>query len=87
MLDQAAVPWFVELNRSLGDTLDDAALRERIAQGADRLLALAAQLLARADSESEGLEARDLRAALAARRAAASYPSMLFAPLRERAPA
>ncbi|MFO1266699.1 MAG: halogenase, partial [Rubrivivax sp.] len=87
MLDQASVPWFVELNRGLGDTLDDAAFRERIAQGADRLLALAAQLLARADGEAAGLEARELRAALAGRRPAASYPSMLFASLAAGAPA
>jgi hypothetical protein len=26
MLDQAAMPWFAELNRSLRDTLDDAQL-------------------------------------------------------------
>lgn len=87
LLDQAAAPWFVQLNRSLGDTLDDAAFRERIAQGADRLLALAAQLLARADSDAPDLAARELRAALAARRPAASYPPMLFAPLAERTPA
>jgi hypothetical protein len=27
MLDQASLPWFAELNRSLNDTLDDAQFR------------------------------------------------------------
>jgi len=83
MLDQASVPWFVELNRSLADTLDDAAFRERIASGADRLLALAGQLLERADAEEPGLEVPELRALLAAHRPRMDHGSMLFEARRE----
>ncbi len=89
MLDQAAAPWFVELNRSLTDRLDDAAFRQRLALAADRLLALAGQLLARAEGEFAdiGDEAGDLKALLAARQPEHSYGPMLFAPMRELAPA
>lgn len=87
MLDQASLPWFVELNRSLGDALDDAAFRARIAAGADRLLALAGQLLERADAHSLGLDARALRKLLATHKPAGSYPPLLFEPLREPAAA
>jgi len=87
MLDQAAVPWFVELNRSLADTLDDAAFRARLGEAADRLLALAQQLLQRAEAEWPGLEAAELHAALAGRRPAAEYPPMLFERHAELAPA
>lgn len=45
MLDQAAMPWFVELNRSLNDRLDDAAFRERIRDSGRRLHALADDIL------------------------------------------
>lgn len=89
MLDQAAVPWFVELNRSLTDRLDDAAFRQRIALAADRLLALAGQLLARAEGEFAdiGAEAGDLKAQLAARQPEHDFGPMLFAPMRELAAA
>jgi hypothetical protein len=87
MLDQASVPWFVELNRSLADTLDDAAFRARVAEAADRLLALARQLLERAEAEWPDLDAAALRAVLAGRTPAASYPPMLFERHAELAPA
>ncbi len=78
MLDQASVPWFVELNRSLDDRLDDVAFRERLAEAADRLLALAGQLLERAEAEWPAIEAPLLRAELAGRRPKGSFPDMLF---------
>ena len=78
MLDQASMPWFVELNRSLTDKLDDAAFRARLSEAADRLLALAGQLLERAEAQSPGIEAPLLRAALAGRSVARVYPPMLF---------
>ena len=79
MLDQASVPWFIELNRSLMDRQDDAAFRARLAEAADRLLALAGQLLERADAEFDGgIEAPALRAALAKRRPLRDYGPMLF---------
>jgi flavin-dependent dehydrogenase len=83
MLDQASVPWFVELNRRLAEPADEASFRARLAEGADRLLALAAQLLQRADEEcaAEGrqVEAGALRATLAERAPTRIYPNMLFA--------
>jgi flavin-dependent dehydrogenase len=85
MLDQASVPWFVELNRSLGDTLDDAAFRARLSEAADRLLALAGQLLARAETEWPAIDAQALRPLLAVRRPVGAYEDMLFEPGREAA--
>jgi hypothetical protein len=87
MLDQASVPWFVELNRSLADPLDDAAFRARLTQAADRLLALAAQVLELAEDDQPGLadaaaasepNVAALRELLAARRPVGQYPPMLF---------
>lgn len=87
MLDQASVPWFVELNRSLADTLDDAAFRTRLSEAADRLLALAQQLLQRAEAEWPDIDAAALRAAVQGRVPAAAYPDMLFERHAELAPA
>ena len=56
MLDQAALPWFAELNRSLNDTLDDAAFRQRIRASASRLRALAREIALRACAEHPGLD-------------------------------
>jgi len=66
MLDQAAMPWFAELNRSLQDRLDDAAFRQRIRQASERLHALAAELLERALGEHPALDGGALRDAIAA---------------------
>ena len=81
MLDQAALPWFVELNRSLVDGLDDLAFRARLREADARLHALAAELLARAGAEHPALAAPALRALLAERGAQPAGESMLFAPL------
>ena len=78
MLDQASVPWFVELNRSLGDPLDDAAFRQRLRQATERLHALADELMARALSEHPTLDVRDLQALLASRSSPAPHAPMLF---------
>lgn len=64
MLDQASVPWFVELNRSLGDVLDDRAFRQRLRDATHRLHALAAEMLLRAQADHPGLDGRDLQALL-----------------------
>jgi flavin-dependent dehydrogenase len=55
MLDQASLPWFAELNRGLGDRLDDAGFRARMAQTFDQLDALARQIVARATAEHPAL--------------------------------
>jgi hypothetical protein len=59
MLDQAALPWFAELNRSLGDQLDDRGFQDRIRGNAALLHELAAQILvrARADAPASALDA------------------------------
>jgi hypothetical protein len=44
MLDQAGLPWFAALNRSLLDSLDDAAFRERIRHGTQLMRSLAAEI-------------------------------------------
>jgi flavin-dependent dehydrogenase len=64
--DQAAVPWFAELNRSLEDTLDDAAFIAKLRDSARRLRELATEILQRATAEHETLDGADLRAALGA---------------------
>ena len=64
MLDQATVPWFSELNRSLQDTLDDAAFRAKLKLAARRLRALAGEALQRGLSEHPGLDGSALRAAI-----------------------
>ncbi|MGZ5131573.1 MAG: NAD(P)/FAD-dependent oxidoreductase, partial [Caldimonas sp.] len=83
MLDQAALPWFSELNASLNDTLDDAAFRERIRHSTRQMRALAAEIAARA-LDSAGVASASLGALL--EQAVASGPSpapsserMLFA--------
>ncbi len=64
MLDQASVPWFAELNRSLADVLDDAAFRAKLKQSTQRLRALAGEMLARGLSEHPGLDGSHLRAVI-----------------------
>lgn len=64
LLDQASVPWFVDLNRSLNDTLDEAAFRQRIREAAERLKALALQLVAEARRDHPQLDTREIEAAV-----------------------
>ena len=66
MLDQAALPWFAELNRGLNDTLDDAQFRARVRASTERLCTLAAEMLARACGEHPNLDGSALQALLAA---------------------
>jgi hypothetical protein len=64
MLDQAAMPWFAELNRSLRDTLDDAAFRARIRASTLQLRQLAGEILARARASDPEVDAGALPALL-----------------------
>jgi flavin-dependent dehydrogenase len=64
MLDQASVPWFAELNRSLTDRLDDEAFRLRLRQATSRLHMLAAEILERARSDHPSLDGQALQALL-----------------------
>ncbi len=68
MLDQAALPWFAELNRSLTDTLDEAGYQARLKQSTQQLRALAGELMARACNEHPGLDSGALRTLLEDRR-------------------
>ncbi len=56
MLDQAALPWFAELNRSLNDRLDDDAFKARIRASLAQLRTLAAEIIARAGAGHAGLD-------------------------------
>ncbi|HEY2188828.1 MAG TPA: NAD(P)/FAD-dependent oxidoreductase [Caldimonas sp.] len=64
MLDQAALPWFDELNRSLNDRLDDRRFRERIANSTQLMRNLAAAIARRggASAEVDDAALRDLLA-------------------------
>ena len=64
MLDQASLPWFVELNRSLMDPLDAAAFRARLKQSGEMLRELATEILDRAAAETPALDGSTLRAAI-----------------------
>ena len=62
MLDQYRIDWFHEMNRALGDVLDDAAFEARIAGNVARMAWLAGEILARArvahpDVGDHGLDA------------------------------
>lgn len=48
MLDQASLPWFAALNKSLNDKLDDAGFRERIRTSTRLMRSLAAEIVDRA---------------------------------------
>ena len=60
MLDQAELPWFAELNRSLLDRLDDAAFRERIRFSTRQMRALAGEIAARAEGSADASALRRL---------------------------
>jgi flavin-dependent dehydrogenase len=83
MLDQAAMPWFAELNRSLKDTLDDAAFRARIRASTVQLRQLAGEILERARLADADVDATKLSALLAENLdlppAAVGQGAMLFA--------
>jgi flavin-dependent dehydrogenase len=66
MLDQAAMPWFAELNRSLNDELDTEGFVARIRASHARLQRLATEILQRALSDHPGLSSDELVALLPA---------------------
>lgn len=80
LLDQAAAPWFVELNRGLRDPLDDAAFRARVRTLAAQLETLAAQIVQRATREHPQLDASALRALLPDDAARGTEEALLFPP-------
>ncbi|NUS37964.1 MAG: FAD-dependent oxidoreductase [Lysobacter sp.] len=65
MLDQYRIDWFKEMNRALGEPLDDAALFARLCANVGRMRWLAAEILARARTAHPGIDAHGLDALLA----------------------
>jgi flavin-dependent dehydrogenase len=80
MLDQAALPWFAELNRGLGDRLDDAAFHARLRRNTGLLHELAAEILARAREAVPEIDVTALEQALAGFAAPPATESLLFRP-------
>ena len=86
LLDQAAVDWFVELNRGLGDRLSDAQVTARLRDNLALLATLARDLLGEAQRAHPGVDGSELLR-LAARLAPAAPQAgpgcgSLFARLR-----
>lgn len=65
LLDQAALPWFAELNRGLRDELDDDAFRARIIEYTALLNSLAIEIVERACGEHASLDCSSVRKLLA----------------------
>jgi len=61
LLDQAALPWFWELNRGLRDKLDEEGFLARVRQYTALLDSLAMQIVDRACEQCPGLEAKEVR--------------------------
>jgi flavin-dependent dehydrogenase len=66
LLDQAALPWFAELNRGLRDELDDEAFRARIIEYTALLNSLAIEIVERACEEHASLDCSSVRKLLSA---------------------
>ncbi len=81
MLDQAALPWFAELNRSLLDTLDEEGFRARIKQNTALLESLASQIVARAREQEPSIDVTDVQPLIGTRDV--SSTTLLFAALQE----
>ena len=81
MLDQAEMPWFAELNRSLNDTLDKPAFAERIRGSHARLHALATEILARARAEYPDLDMGELGRLASQREQSGGSPKPVIAPM------
>ena len=84
MLDQASLPWFAELNRSLTDTLDDPAFAQRLHANLAQLDRLALQIAAYARSSYPQLDDSAVKASLSdpARAGQPLGASLLFPQMR-----
>ena len=76
MLDQAALPWFAELNRSLSDELDEEGFRARIKDKTALLSALAHQIIGLACGQIPTLDGSEITRLVGEESPA--YPSLLF---------
>jgi flavin-dependent dehydrogenase len=77
LLDQAALPWFAELNRGLRDELDEAAFVARIRTTTALLSMLAAEIARQARLQCPGLDVAELQSRLGAGPATSGEP-LLF---------
>jgi hypothetical protein len=80
MLDQAALPWFAELNRSLADPLSEAEFLARMRRNTALLHELAAEILARARAAAPAVNSLELESAICAFAAPTAAQSLLFRP-------
>jgi flavin-dependent dehydrogenase len=80
LLDQAALPWFAELNRSLGDPLDDAAFDARLRRNTVLLHELAAEIVARARPSTPAAALAEVESLLVEFAAAPACEPLLFEP-------
>jgi hypothetical protein len=83
MLDQASLPWFVELNRALGDSIDPAAFRQRLQDTGRLLRQLATEIAERAELVHPGSDTTALRAAIERAGGAVRGEPMLFPALQD----
>ena len=77
LLDQAALPWFAELNRGLRDELDEAGFVARVRATTAQLAALAEEIIRQACEQCPDLDVADLKARLTSVEPAAAAP-LLF---------
>jgi hypothetical protein len=81
MLDQFTIDWFLQLNHALSDTLDEAALRQRMIDNVARMGLLAEEILGRARVAYPDIDERGLDALLAGNRAVSSTSPALLDPI------
>ncbi|HET6435713.1 MAG TPA: FAD-dependent oxidoreductase [Xanthomonadaceae bacterium] len=79
LLDQYRIDWFHEMNRALGDKLDDAALYARLCANVARMRWLAAEILERARAAHPALADHGLDALLAGQATQASLSAAWYA--------
>jgi flavin-dependent dehydrogenase len=84
LLDQASLPWFAELNRSMADKIDNAEFGLRLKASAVRLRELATEILDRSTLEYPLMDGSALRTAIdTAGGPVRGGTSLLFPALRE----
>ena len=79
LLDQYRIDWFQEMNRALGDQLDDDALYARLCANVARMRWLAAEILERARAAHPALDDHGLGALLAGAGGAPSLSAPWYA--------
>ena len=84
LLDQASLPWFVELNRAMADKVDNREFGERLKATAVQLRQLATEILDRTATDFPGMDDGPLRAAIdVAGGPVRNGQSLLFPALRD----